>query len=181
LKKWRVVESHNIHRDRWLSVRADNCVTASGVSLNPYYVLEYPDFVHTVAIDGTGQILFVRQYRHGFGGASLELPGGLIDQNDPNPVTAAARELLEETGYAGEPGRLIASLSVDPAKIANRLHLVLIQGAKLVAAPSFDEGESIEVQRAPPAEAVRLARDGQIVNASHVGLLWLGLDAAGLL
>jgi hypothetical protein len=58
---------------------------------------------------------------------------------------------------------------------------VLIQKATFVGPPSFDEGESIELERVLPAEAVRLAAAGHIVNASHVGLLWLGMQAAHVL
>jgi len=93
-----VTRSRHVYRDRWISVRADDCVTASGVEVKPFYVLEYPDWVHVVAVDRYDHILLVRQYRHGLGEVSLELPGGMMDRMDVDPVAAGMRELLEETG-----------------------------------------------------------------------------------
>ena len=65
--KWRVTGSRYVHKDRWIAVRADDCVTEDGVSVAPYYVLEYPDWVEIVALDADDNLLLVRQYRHGVG------------------------------------------------------------------------------------------------------------------
>lgn len=173
--KWRVTGSRYALRDRWLSVRADDCVTPSGVELVPYYVLEAPDFVHVVALDREERVVLVRQYRHGLGGVSLELPGGVMDAEDAgDPTVTAARELREETGYTAARFELVATLSVDPARYANKLHLVLARD--VAAGPaSPDPGEAIAVEVMPRHEAVRLALRGGIKSAQHVGLLMMAL------
>ena len=177
---WTVRGSRTVLRDRWINVRADDCVTPDGVEISPYYVLDYPDFVHAVALTPRSEVVLVRQYRHGAGLVSLELPGGLLDAADPDPVGGALRELKEETGYRGERARLVASLTVDPAKMANRLHLVVVEDVQFAGAAP-EPTEAIEVVLLPIAEAVRLALGSGIVNAAQVGLLLTGLHAAGRL
>ncbi len=176
---WTVTGSRHLHRDRWLSVRADDCVTAAGAVVAPFYVLEYPDWVHVVALDRAGHVLLVRQYRHGLGGMSLELPGGMMDKGDPDPVAAGMRELAEETGFAGDECRLIASLSPNPATHANRLHVVLAQGVEPRRTTSLDETEDVTCERVPCADAVRLALGGGMMHAAHCGLLLMALHASG--
>jgi len=174
-----VTRSRHVYRDRWISVRADDCVTASGVEVKPFYVLEYPDWVHVVAVDRYDHILLVRQYRHGLGEVSLELPGGMMDRMDVDPVAAGMRELLEETGYGGQEARLVSSLSPNPATHDNRLHLVLATAVDAVQPASPEITENLEIERVPVGATLRLVADGAIINASHVGLLLLGLSSAG--
>ena len=150
-------------------------MTARGVEVGPYYVLEVPDFVHVVAFDRQGDLVLVRQYRHGLGGESLELPGGAVDPDDEDPIAAAVRELREETGFVGEQAELLASLTVDPARYSNRLHLVVVRGAARSVEPSPDADEELEVLVLPVEQALRLAMTGGVVNASHVGLLMIAL------
>src|SRR5579859_2439300 len=177
---WRVRRSRPIFRDRWVSLRADDCTTASGRDVSPYYVLEVPDFAHVVALDREGHIVLVRQYRHGARLASLELPGGVVDPADGSPLAAAARELREETGFAGT-AQLLHTLSADPARYDNRLHLVLVSDAVKVCDPAPDDTEDIEVVLLPIEEAVRRAMTGGLLGAVHVGLLMMGPQHAGLL
>lgn len=171
---WSVTHSRYILRDRWLTVRADDCITPRGATLAPYYVIERPDFVAVLAIDSEDRVLLVRQYRHGLRKVSLELPGGVLDACDGDPVVAARRELAEETGYQGGEFRLLVSLGVQPASATNFAHLVLATGVE-AGTPSLDEGEDIELVRVTRAEARTLALQGDILNAKHVGFLLLGL------
>lgn len=179
--KWTVKRSRNILHDRRISVRADDCVTPSGVEIAPFYVLEYPDWVHVVAIDTEDHVLLVRQYRHGFGGSTLELPGGVIDATDNDPVTAASRELMEETGYSAESFQLLASLSPNPATHTNRVHVVLAHPARHMRPAAPEPSENITLVRVPAAEAAAMALAGELTHAQHVGLLMIGLNAAALL
>ena len=58
-QKWHVIGSQTLLRDRWIDVRADDCITSVGVKISPYYVLTYPDWVHVVAITSAGALLLV--------------------------------------------------------------------------------------------------------------------------
>lgn len=179
--RWTVSRSHYVVRDQWVTLRADDCTTASGVEVAPFYVLEYPDWVHVVALDSDNHVLLVRQYRHGFGGSTLELPGGVMDATDESPVITAARELAEETGYTAQTLNLLASLSPNPATHTNRVHVVLARPALLTGRPAPDPAENITLVRMPLNDAVQMALRGEMMHAQHVGLLMIGLQAAGLL
>jgi 8-oxo-dGTP pyrophosphatase MutT (NUDIX family) len=178
---WTVKQSRIVFRDRWVSLRADDCVTQSGVEVAPFYVLEYPDWVAVVALDADGHVILVRQYRHGYGGFTFELPGGIVDLADDNPITAAARELAEETGYTTEAIRLLASLSPNPATHTNRLHVVLAQSVLCTRPPAPEPDENISVVRVPVDEALNMALGGEIMHAPHVASLMIGLKAANVL
>jgi 8-oxo-dGTP pyrophosphatase MutT (NUDIX family) len=177
---WIVKQSRYVLRDRWVTLRADDCVTPSGVEVAPFYVLEYPDWVHVVALDADEHLILVRQYRHGYRGDSLELPGGVMDAADQDPIATARRELAEETGYTCDTCRLIGSLSPNPGTHTNRAHVVLAQSARYTRPPTPEADEDLTVVRMPVEEAIQAALTGDMVHVQHVGLLMIGLKAAGL-
>ena len=168
--KWRVTASRIIHQDRWIRLRADDCVTDEGAVVAPFYVLDYPDWVHVVAFDAEDNVLLIRQYRHGLGGLSIELPAGAMDADDVDPLVAAARELLEETGCAGTLS-LYGTLSPNPSSHANRMHTVIARDVVRVAAPVDDPTERIEPFWVSRAEALRLALSGEMLAAIQVASL----------
>jgi 8-oxo-dGTP pyrophosphatase MutT (NUDIX family) len=178
---WSVKSSYYPLQDRWISVRADDCVTSSGVELNPYYTFDYPDFVHVLAVTAERKVVLIRQYRHGFGGPVVELPGGMADKDDASLVAAGLRELREETGFTADRASSLPPLSIDPAKFRNRLHLVLVDGAVQSGARELDPSEDIEVLEATIPECIEMVRGGRFVNAAHIGMLMLGLDRLGYL
>ena len=181
LRPWRVTGSRTLYEDPWVRMRGDDCVAGDGRPLGHFHVLDYRDWVHVVAIDADDHVILVRQYRHGFGGLSLELPGGMVDAADPDIPTAAARELMEETGYAAPVMRLLQTLTPNSATHTNRLYALLAEGVVPAGGQRLDEGEEIEIVRLPVAEAVRTALSGGMVHAMHIAALLMGLQAAGRL
>ena len=176
---WRVAGSRLIHADRWIRLRADHCITPEGAVLDPYYVLEYADWVHVVALTDDDRLVVNHQYRHGAGCVHLELPGGVMDATDAGPLEAAARELREETGFAARDFRHITSLSPNSATHTNRIHIVLAEGAYADGAQNLDAGEEIAVELLPLAEIPALIASGAFFQAAHVASLMLGLQALG--
>ncbi|MCX7370315.1 MAG: NUDIX hydrolase [Alphaproteobacteria bacterium] len=168
-----------IHADRWIRLRADHCITPEGAVLDPYYVLEYRDWVHVVAITEDDCLVVNHQYRHGAGCVHLELPGGVTDAADAGPLEAAARELREETGFAAREFRHITSLSPNSATHTNRIHIVLALGAYADGAQSLDAGEEIAVELLPLSEIPALVSSGAFLQAAHVASLMVALQAIG--
>jgi len=154
-------------------------MTADGVEVAPYYVLEYPDWVQVVALDDEDHVILVEQYRHGLGGLTLELPAGAIDREDPSPLAAGARELEEETGYVAREWRSLGKLSPNPGTHTNFCHTVLALGVRPGGRRLCDPTEQIRVVRLPRPEAVRLATEGGLINAMQVAAFVLALSAIG--
>jgi 8-oxo-dGTP pyrophosphatase MutT (NUDIX family) len=102
------------------------------------------NWVNVIARTEAGKILLIRQFRPGTMQQEIEIPGGCIDPADPSPEAAGARELLEETGYAGDPPEIIGKVSPNPAIQGNFCYTVLIDNAKQISAPQLEDTESIE-------------------------------------
>lgn len=179
---WQVTSSRTVLKDRWIDLRAESCVTASGTVIEPYYVLSYPDWVHVVALTDVDELVLVRQYRHGVGSTVLELPGGAADASDADMAAAARRELLEETGFGAAEMQHVTTLFPNPATQSNRLHIMLATGLRREAAQSLDPGEDgLAVELVPLATALAGLQGGLIGQAMHVAGLLLGLAKAGRL
>ena len=149
LRPWRVTTSRQIVRDRWINLRADTCLTAAGSEISPYYVLSPADWTHVLAVDDAHCAVMVRQYRHGSGRLSLELPGGIIDATDATPGTAAVRELREETGYVCGPVVPAGTFSPNPATHANTVHIFIARNAR----PLLGRHPAIESAHPSPLSA----------------------------
>jgi ADP-ribose pyrophosphatase YjhB (NUDIX family) len=176
---WQTISSRTVLADRWINLRADDCRTGEGMPIAPYYVLTYPDFVNVVALTPDNHIVLVEQYRHGAGVSVLELPGGMMDPGDADPVAAAQRELREETGFAGATWQRVSSLYPNPATQTNLSHTVLAMGCHLAGNKALEAGEEgMQTRCLPVAEVVAGLRSGLLGQAMHVAGLLLALQVA---
>lgn len=170
------MNSEYLYKEPWLTLRRDVCETPAGVLVNPYYVLEYPDWVCVMAVTSGGQVILIRQYRHAFGKVLLEIPGGVMDPLDASPQVAAERELLEETGYAFERFYDLGAVSHNPSTSTNLTHMFLAVGGKHVQEQALDENEEIEVLLHDVAEVETMLKNHQFVQSLHVSCLHYGLE-----
>jgi ADP-ribose pyrophosphatase len=103
-----------------------------------------PDFVNVVAITTDGQFLLFRQTKYGIEGTSLAPIGGFLEPGE-DPLSAARRELLEETGYEAPDWTPLGSYRVDANRGAGMAYFFLAQGAHHVAEPHPDDLEEQEL------------------------------------
>lgn len=96
-----------------------------------FYTLNTNSWVTVIPVlktltPGNPEFILVRQFRYGTGAISVEFPAGVIEDNEP-PREAAARELLEETGYTPDSLKIIGDVSPNPAIMGNRTYTVLAE------------------------------------------------------
>jgi 8-oxo-dGTP pyrophosphatase MutT (NUDIX family) len=136
-------------------------------------VLESNAWINVVPVTPKGEIVLVRQYRHGIQQPTLEIPGGLVDAADKDPAAAAARELREETGHAGGTPELLGKVSSNPAIIDNWTYCYLVRDAKPVGAPSPDPHEDTTVEIFPAARVREMVLEGEIHHSLSACALML--------
>lgn len=143
---------------------------AGGGYIPDYYLLEYPDWINVVAVTPGGDLVLIRQYRHGIGGVHYELCAGCVDPGE-SPLEAAQRELLEETGYGGGDWQLLMTLSANPSTHANRNYSFVALGVEKVREQALELTEEIAVHVVSPHEALALLDTGQFMQSLHAAPL----------
>ncbi len=165
--KWKTISSAYLVKKPWATLRVDECELPDGRLASEYYVLEYPNWVNIVAITENNQVIMVKQYRHSGDIISLEIPGGVID-GEEEPVHAAKRELLEETGYLFEDFELVSTVYPNPATSNNVTYCYLAKGGRKVQEQDLDEHEDIDIEFFSVAEVKELLLNNKIPQALHV-------------
>jgi 8-oxo-dGTP pyrophosphatase MutT (NUDIX family) len=171
-KHWRRISKTVAFKTRIfdLNVERSECVRTGAIQ--DFYYIDCYNWVNVIAVTDDNQLIFIRQYRHGSNTLEMEIPGGGIDAKDPDPVAAGARELLEETGYAGSNGRIIGRVCPNPALQSNFCYTVMFTGCRKVSAPELEDTEEITTERHPLNTINELIASGQIqhglvLNALH--------------
>jgi 8-oxo-dGTP pyrophosphatase MutT (NUDIX family) len=170
---WQVLESTYNYRDRWLALRSDTVRLPNGRVLDPYHVIEQPDWVTAVALTRNGGIVLVEEYRHGARQAVIELPSGIHDKPE-EPLAAMQRELKEETGFASDEWCPLGSFFANAPRLNNRVHCFLALDAQKVAEPTLDDSEIILTHEVPFAAFLAELSDGRrTFHGFQVGAMWL--------
>lgn len=165
IRPWRKVGETEIADRKVLKMKAQQLESPRTGRIGDFTVLECPDWCNVVALTDQGQVVMVRQHRHGTNDVTLELPGGMLDPEDESPLEGAVRELREETGYAGTEARLIGRIAPNPAMQTNQCYTALVLHCTRVGELQLDQGEDIEVELVPYREIpTRIAR-GDITHA----------------
>lgn len=166
-KFWSTSGREIVYETPVLSLRRDRKrrPAARAEGSHDFYVIESVDWVNVIPWTEDDDVVLIDHYRHGIDGMSLEVPGGMIDPEDPSPMAAAAREMREETGYAADELVELGVVHPNPALQENRCFTFLAKNARLVGAPRPDDTEDIDVVRYPRSEIRGLLREGKISHA----------------
>jgi len=161
---WKVVSSTRDDSYRVFSLRTDRALSPRTGKTHRFFILESSSWVNVIPLTPDQQVVMVRQYRHGTQEATLEIPGGLVEDSD-TPLAAAQRELLEETGYQASEIIFLGAVHPNPAIQNNQCYTFLAKDVFSVGGQQQDEREDIEVLLRPVNHIPRLIRDGIITHS----------------
>lgn len=163
LLDWETIESKEVFAaPPWIKLFVQQVKLPHGRIVNDYHQIQLGDHVAIVAQTDEGKILMERQYKHGVGKVSLILPGGLIE-GEEQPLEAAKRELLEETGYATEQWENLGNFVANANYGCGKIHLFVARHIKQVAEPDSGDLEEIQLVLMSPDELVDAIRQGDVI------------------
>ncbi|WP_295842950.1 NUDIX hydrolase [uncultured Microbacterium sp.] len=167
---WTTRASRTVYENRWIHVREDEVTGPHGDGIYGVVRMQHPA-VFVVAIDDDERVCLVELERYTTG-RSLEIPAGGSDGEDP--LVAAKRELLEETGVTASEwiplGRMNALNGIADAPE----YVFLARGLKTTDATQSQSEEGIDAVRwVPFAEVLALVADGTVTDGETIGALAL--------
>lgn len=174
---WKTIACQTVIEDRWISLKRYRCTANDGRVIDPYYLLEYPDWVNIVGVTSDWHAILVREYRHGAGCIIEQIPSGIVEPGDVNPMAAAARELAEETGYVANRLVPLGHAYANPANQTNRVFFFLGLDLKEAMAQNLDSNEDIEVFQENLVDFAESVLEGHItVQGLHLLALQLTIQ-----
>jgi len=162
VKSWPVVSTERLVDTRVFTLLKRQSRSPRSGENYDFFLLEAPHWVNIVPITREGQLVLVRQYRQGVEDLTLEIPGGMMDPEDPSVEHAARRELLEETGYTAGPMRQAGWVEPNPALQTNRCYTFVADRLESPGPLQPDGSEDLEVVHIPLGEVPGYVRSGRI-------------------
>ena len=172
-----VTSSQRVFDGAVTAVRIDDVVMPGGETAKRE-VVEHDNAVAVVALDSDSgadsgadpRVILIEQYRHPLGRRLWELPAGLMDVDGEGAQQAAARELVEETGYAAANWSVLVDVAPSPGFSEEIVRIFLATGLTEVGRPNPGDHEEAELRvvLVPLSTAVQAVLDGRIVNGMAV-------------
>jgi 8-oxo-dGDP phosphatase len=174
-----VTSSQRVFDGAVTAVRIDDVVMPDGTTAKRE-VVEHDNAVAIVALDSAGgagadadpdpRVILIEQYRHPLGRRLWELPAGLMDVDGEGAQQTAARELVEETGYAAANWSVLVDVAPSPGFSEEIVRIFLATDLTQVGRPHPGDHEEAELRvvLVPLSTAMRAVLDGRIVNGMAV-------------
>ena len=145
MKPWKTVQRRTIlDYSKFLQVEEHVVQLPNGRIIENWPWVVTPDFVNVVAVAENGRFLCFRQTKYSIEGDTLATVGGYLEPGE-DPLTAAQRELLEETGYTAAEWTPLGMFPIDGNRGAGKAYFFLAQPAEYAVPIDADDLEEQEL------------------------------------
>ena len=178
---WQVLSSRKVLDTPFLKIRSERVKLPEGTVLPDYYIIENPGWVGIVPLTEDGYFVLNKQYKHGIGLEVIEFPAGGLDEHEDDPLKAAQRELMEETGYSVDQGRIefLAHMLANPTNAVTRVWWYLARNVRKTGEQKIDPSEIIENILVTPQELLELLHSGRFLVQGQIAAAYMALERLG--
>lgn len=166
LKNWELISTNVDRSFRIFNIRTDVARSPRTGKSHSFYILESHDWVNVIPLISEHEVVLIRQFRHGVRDFTLEIPGGIVEEED-TPKESARRELLEETGYDAGEMIPLGWVYPNPAILNNKCYTFIAKDLIKKGVQLLDDKEDIEVEIRALSEIPSLIKEG-LINHSLV-------------
>jgi len=175
-QRWEVLKNDLIYEAApWIKLSVQQVLLPNGKVVNNFHRVKMPEYAVVVARTPDGRMIMERQYKHGVGKISLMLPGGLIEPGE-EPLAAAKRELVEETGYSAENWQSLGSFVANANYGCGKAHIFTAQNAENMQEANSGDLEDMEIVLVKPESLVDAFRSGEIMALSAMATIALATN-----
>jgi len=180
---WNILSSQRIVDASHLKVRSEKIALPDGSIIPDYYIIENRGWVGIVPLTEDGRFILNKQYKHGIGYEVIEFPAGGIDDDEDDPIQAAHRELMEETGYSTTPDQmeLLAEMLANPSGSETRIWWYIAYNVRKTGSQKIDPTEVIENFLVTPKELLQLIHDGEFAVQGQIAAAYMALERLGMI
>jgi ADP-ribose pyrophosphatase len=164
----KVLSSKIVYEGTIFGIRHDEVIEPSGIHATRE-LITHPGSVVVLPVLSDGRIVLIQQYRHAAKQHLWELVAGRIDSGE-NPRKAAARELMEETGYRAKRFRVFLDVFPTPGFLEERMFILLAEGLTAGAAKP-EEDEKIISRIYNRKQLEEMIRRGKLRDAKTIAAL----------
>ena len=172
---WKIRKRTTIYEcPPYLKLERQTVELSDGRVIDDYHRLEMPEATVIYPMTDDGRVVMLRAYRHGIGGTTLMLPGGLLVDTEM-PIDAAKRELLEETGYVSEYWTSLGDFIPHINYGCGRLHVFKCTSIQKKQIANSGDLETSKIELSTEEEARELTKFGQIRALSSMAAISLAM------
>lgn len=179
--EWEIVHVEHLAQDCWMDLRKVAYKLPDGKVFEPFYTYSRRDFVIIVARDTMGRYICVKQFRPGLNEVTTEFVAGGLEAvgdkkfmaGDPeityeDPLDAAKRELLEETGYQSKEWKFVFKVPSNATLSDNYAYIYFADHCEKVSVQELDDTEFLNVELYTEEELRKLIYSGGFQQGPHI-------------
>lgn len=171
IKKWETISRKMMLHLKIMELWSNERRSPTKGTNHTFYALHSNDWINVVPVTADGEIVMVKQFRHGNQEITLEVPGGLVDDGE-EPIQSASRELREETGFLSDPLIKIGAVAPNPALFNNVCHTFLAANAVQKYDITPDGTEELEISLHTLNEINEMIEAGKISHALTINAIY---------
>src|SRR3989442_2159931 len=175
MRPWRTLARRVLlSRPPWMEVAEERIALPDGRESDAFLSMRTGDFAEIVAVTERDEVVLIRSYKHGARTISLAVPAGYVEA-DEDPLAAAKRELLEETGHEAREWTLLGRFVVDGNYGVATENIFLARNARKIAEPAPGDLEEMEVVLVSDVEISQLLLRVEVAQLSSAAALALAV------